>query len=234
MLILQTLVMGPAMDRPSRTRSSGARKRFCRLNMGRSTPRCTVWKAEAFGNAAFPCILFEDGSYLRQVKTEAVQVSVVSCNLHGEIALRRANIGKGAVFTPGELAGYRLVSAPAEAGHRSQKFLQARRFSVQSFERRQGTVTSFVFGGVPCVAPRSGETRMNTNGGYTFRACRLHRSAFVCRDINRLPACCGRYRRRASESRWQPMHQRSREPIADATPVVLATLPAVMDAWIIP
>ena len=71
-------------------------------------------------------------------------MSVVGCNLHREIALRGANVGKRAVCIPGELAGDGLVCTPAEAGHGPQEFLQPCRFSVQSLEQGQGTVTSFV------------------------------------------------------------------------------------------
>jgi hypothetical protein len=58
----------------------------------------TWLKAQALGNAAFLCIFFEDGSYLLQVETDALQMSVVGCNLHGEIALRCADVGKAAVW----------------------------------------------------------------------------------------------------------------------------------------
>jgi len=109
-----------------------------------SLEEITGLKAQPLGNTALLRILFEDRSYLRQVEADALQMSVVSRNLHREIALRRTNIGKRLVCIPGELPGHRFVRTSAEARHRAQEFLQPRRFSVQRFEQGQRTITSFV------------------------------------------------------------------------------------------
>ena len=65
-------------------------------------------------------------------------------DLHREIALRRAGVGESLVVRPGKFCGDGHVAAVADAGHRGQELLQARRIGIESFEHRGGAAADFV------------------------------------------------------------------------------------------
>ena len=75
------------------------------------------------------------GATAGRSKPIPLQLRIRECNLDGQIALRGADIGEGAVLAPRELPRHRDVGAAAEAGHCRQKQLQSRRIRIEAFEQ---------------------------------------------------------------------------------------------------
>ena len=62
-------------------------------------------------------IFFEEGPGFRQVKANALEVRIGKSDLHGQVALRGADVGGGLVLGPGKCAGDGDVGAVAQARH---------------------------------------------------------------------------------------------------------------------
>ena len=65
-------------------------------------------------------------------------------DLHRQIALRRADVDERLVAGPGKLRGNGHVRAVADAGHRCQKRLQARRIGIERLKHRRAAAADFV------------------------------------------------------------------------------------------
>ena len=84
----------------------------------------------AYGNRKNIRGILVNGRGQRYVNEDVYQ------SLHGEIALRRADIHKALVIRPWKLSSDTLIGGATETGHGRQELLQARRVRIQCREKR--------------------------------------------------------------------------------------------------
>ena len=101
-------------------------------------------KAQPAGHAVLLDILFKYGSDLGQVKADPRQVGIGQCDLHRQIALRRAGVGESLVAGPWKFRGNGHVCAVADARHRCQERFQPRRIGIKSLKQRHPAAAGFV------------------------------------------------------------------------------------------
>src|SRR5579862_809410 len=88
-------------------------------------------------------ILLENRPDFREVKADSAQVLIREGYLHGQIALRGADISEGLVLLPGNLLRDRAVGAVADARHGGQERLQPGGVRIERLEWR---LNAFILG----------------------------------------------------------------------------------------